>query len=79
MSPDVGAWVRTHIGRGDVPRSIPLRLGDAAEAVLDDADDLLAEHHDAGSDARTHWRLARELSRRALLGGAPTRTETAGP
>jgi len=40
-----------------------MRLRDAAEAETDGAEDLLVEHRDAGSDARTHWTLARDMSR----------------
>lgn len=67
MDPDVGHWVRKMIGIGDKPRNIPMRLMDLVKTLLPDRSDLLANHHDAGTDSYMHWLVASELMARARV------------
>ena len=67
MDPHIGQWVRMQAGVTDRPQLIPIRLADAVASILPDGGKLLAGHHDAGHDALMHWRLYRELDRRAKL------------
>ena len=65
MDPDVAHWVRRMMGIADIPYFIPMRLADMVAGLCPGAKDLLAEQHRAGKDATMHWKLCRELTRRA--------------
>ena len=64
MAPDIGHWVRNMTGINDMPRSIPMRLDDLIKTLLPEYKELLANHHDAGTDSHMHWLVASELLRR---------------
>ena len=69
MEPSICHWVRCQTGTSpDMPRNVAMGLKDMAALLLPDrARQLLANHHDAGTDAHLALLIAEELARRARL------------
>ena len=61
MDPNIACWVRSILGIGEIPRSIPMRLLDMVNGLLTETTELCSQHHSAGNDAIMHFLLCREL------------------
>ena len=70
MDPDIACWVRSILGIGEIPRSIPMRLLDMVKGLLTETSELRSKHHSAGNDATMHFLLCRKLVSRCQSAGA---------